>query len=99
MIGINGFEQMLTEKVSQLEDMEVRIDNFSKYLSGDGEVWHTYISISPEYEISAIYKGSSYYGYGKIKLEFSAFLLLRGCLKRAFRRHCEGKARSNLERQ
>jgi hypothetical protein len=41
MRRINEFESLLTEKVSRIEGMDVTINEFERFLSGDGEIRYT----------------------------------------------------------
>jgi hypothetical protein len=71
MKRIAEFEQMLTEKISLIENQEVEIKDFSKYLSSEGQIWYAYTSVLLGCEIKAVYKGSRYYGNDKIRLELT----------------------------
>ncbi|MDR2291864.1 MAG: hypothetical protein LBE11_00115 [Prevotellaceae bacterium] len=62
MERINEFEKILTDRVSQIENQDVTIDQFNKFLMSDGQIRYRYISILLGCEISAYYKGIRYYG-------------------------------------
>ncbi|MDR1199285.1 MAG: hypothetical protein LBK94_09810 [Prevotellaceae bacterium] len=59
---INEFEKKLIEKVSQLENQDVNINDFEKYLHSDGYIQYSYTSILLGCEITATYKGFRCYG-------------------------------------
>ena len=71
MDRINEFEKMLTDKVSQIENQDVTIEQFDRFLSGDGEIHYSYSIDWNNYEIKAVYIGSRYYREGKINLKLT----------------------------
>jgi hypothetical protein len=79
MKRIKEFESLLFEKINTFESREpnegVSINDFDRYLSGEGTVIYTYTSILLGCEIRATYRGWRYYGDQrnaiKLQLEIS----------------------------
>jgi hypothetical protein len=76
MKRIAEFEQMLFKRISLIENIdEVDQERIEKFLTQDGQIRYTYESVwSNEIDqctITAVYKGSRYYGNDKIRLELT----------------------------
>jgi hypothetical protein len=63
---IEQFEQKLTEKVSAIVGSKVEVKEFGRYLSSDGEIKYSYVSIPLDCEIRATYKGWRCYNEVKV---------------------------------
>jgi hypothetical protein len=72
MKRINEFEKLLVEKVNFLEQQnKVKIADFDRQLSIDGEIRYRYASALLGADITAEYKGSACYGKEAINLKLS----------------------------